>query len=67
MIKDVLNCIRDWKTTDDYPHGQRPVFFELASLKNAIGEYISEQENRCGKAYVDCIREIKPVMSNYNI
>ena len=67
MIKDVLKCIGDWKTTEDYPHGQRPVFFELTALKNAIGVYISEYKNRCGKAYVDCIREIKPAISNYNI
>ena len=58
-----MNGIGDWKSTDDYTHGQGPVFFELTALKNAIGDYISEYKNRCDKAYV----ENKPVISNYNI
>ena len=67
MIKDVLNSAGDWKMTSDYPIGQRPVFYELTALKNAIGERISEYKNKCGRAYVDCVREIKPMISNYNI
>ena len=67
MIKDVLSTTGEWKIINDFPYGQRPVYFELTALKNAIGDSISEYKNKCGKAYVDCIREIKPIIGNYNI
>ena len=67
MIKDVLNDQGDWKSVNDYIHRQRPVFYELTALKNAIGDYISEFKNKCERAYVDCIRDNKPVISNFNV
>ena len=67
MIKDVLNSAGDWKTMNDFPTGQRPVFYELIALENAIEDYISEYKNKCGKGFVDYVREIKPTISNYNI
>ena len=41
MIKDILNDLGDWKSVNDYIHGQQPVFYELTALKNALGDYIS--------------------------
>ena len=45
----------------------RNLFYELSVLKNAINEYISECKYKCGRTYADCIRGIKPFISNYNI
>ena len=67
MIKDVLNSAGDWRMTSEYPLGQRPVFYELIALEKATRGNISEHLNKCGKAYLDCVREIKPIISNYNI
>ena len=42
-------------------------FYELIALENAIEDFIFEYKNKCGKAYVECVREIKPMISNYYI
>ena len=50
MIKDVLNNAGDWKTINDFPNGQRPVFYELIALENAIKDYISEYKKQMWQA-----------------
>ena len=68
MIKDVLNNWGDWKQSNGYTDGQKPVFFfELSALNNAIGEYISQSQYICGRTHMESIRDIKPSISNYNI
>ena len=67
MIKDVLNSSGDWRMTSEYPIGQRPVFYELIALEKATRGNISEHLHKCGKAYMDCVREIKPIIRNYNM
>ena len=67
MIKDVLNNMGDWKMTSDFTHGQKPVFYELCALKNAISDYISQSQYICDRMHVECLREIQPTLSNYNI
>ena len=58
-----MNNVGDWKTTNDFPNRQRPVFYELIALENAMEECISEYKNKCGKAYVGYVREIKPMIT----
>ena len=55
MIKDMLNCLGDWRKVNDYNSGQKPAFYELYALKNAFNEYISEYKYKCGGRYVDSI------------
>ena len=42
MIKDILTHHGDWKDVNDYHTAQKPAFFELSALKQAIDNYIAE-------------------------
>ena len=67
MIKDILTHHGDWKEVSDYNTTQKPAFFELSAIKQAIGDYIEEYKYRCGSNYMECIRGIKPKIGVFNI
>ena len=67
MIKDILTHHGDWKESDDYNMLQKPAFFELSAIQNAISDYIEEYKYRCVDNYMECIRRIKPSIGIYNI
>ena len=67
MIKDILTHHGDWKEVNDYNTTQKPAFFELSALKQAIGDHIVEYKHQCGNNYMECIRGIKPNIGVFNI
>ena len=60
MMKDILTHHGDWKEVNDYNTTQKPAFFELSAIKQAIGDYIEEYNYQC-------IRGIKPNIGVFNI
>ena len=46
---------------------QKPAFFELSAIQNAISDYIEEYRYRCLDNYMECIKGIKPSIGIYNI
>ena len=67
MIEDILTHHGDWKVSENYNMLQKPAFFELSAIQNAIGDYIEEYKYRCLDNYMECIRGIKPSIGIYNI
>ena len=67
MIKDILSYQGDLKEIKDYNMVQRPAFFELSAIHNAIGEYIEEYKYRYMDNYMECIKGIKPCIGIFNI
>ena len=67
MIKDILTHHGEWKEIKDFNNMQKPAFFELSALKNAISDYIEEYKYQCGNNYMDCIRGIKPNIGVFNM
>ena len=67
MIKDILNKTGEFKLANYNFLGQRPGFYEISALKKAIGEYISQLQYIGGRTHVECIRDIKSPINNFNI
>ena len=65
-INNILSRDGNFKKTDDYPPGKRPVFLKNIAIEYALSDFTTSCQKLCGKTVKGCLRVIETKIENMN-